>query len=143
MLRSELVAPPIHPPRAGNRERAPLAHERERCAPRDELKTPNEEQSAPTEARTAPREEQPRSRPLNPASGDAQPAVGEAPGGYWSLSERHARTGEPEDGEEQLTVGSILFSLGLLRAGAAGITVWMAGQPGLCPASDEAGCDSF
>lgn len=77
------------------------------------------------------------------APGESEPAPDEAPGGYWTLSEQRERVREPLDGEEELTVGAILFSLGLLRAGAAGVTVWMAGQADLCPATDDAGCAAF
>ena len=63
-----------------------------------------------------------------------------APGGYWSLGEQRARRSEPPDGEDEITVGSILFSLGLLRVGAAGVTLWMARTPSRCPASDPEGC---
>lgn len=39
---------------------------------------------------------------------------------------------EPPDGYEALTIGSVLFSLGLFRAGAGGVSVYMATRPDLC-----------
>lgn len=67
---------------------------------------------------------------------DPSPAL--APGGYWSTSELRERRGEPPDGEDELTIGSVLFSLGILRTGAAGVTIWLARTPGRCPV--ESGC---
>jgi hypothetical protein len=66
-----------------------------------------------------------------------------APGGYWSISEQRQRRGEPPDGDDELTIGSVLFSLGLLRSGAAAATIWMARTPGKCPAQDSGGCSSM
>lgn len=43
------------------------------------------------------------------------------PGGYWGVGEK--REPEPLDGKESLTVGAILFPLGMLRAGAGAINV--------------------
>lgn len=66
------------------------------------------------------------------------------PGGYWSISEQRERRGEPPDGDDELTIGSVLLSLGALRTGAAGITIWMARTPGRCPIQDPtAGCRSM
>jgi hypothetical protein len=58
-----------------------------------------------------------------------QPAV-TPPGGYWKFGERNVP--EPPDGIDALTVGSVMFSLGLVRAGAGGISVYMATRPDLC-----------
>jgi hypothetical protein len=69
----------------------------------------------------------------------AAPPSEAPPGGYWSLGEQRERAREPLDGEFELTVGSVLFSLGLLRAGAGALSVWMAGRPDLCPSSDTDG----
>ncbi|MFO7563431.1 MAG: hypothetical protein R6X02_12370 [Enhygromyxa sp.] len=66
-----------------------------------------------------------------------------APGGYWSVGEQRQRRGEPPDGDDELTVGSVLFSLGLLRIGAAAVNVWMARTPQKCPIKDPGGCRSF
>jgi hypothetical protein len=76
---------------------------------------------------------------LAPASEPPPPA----PGGYWSLGEQRARRGEPPDGDDDLTVGSILFSLGFLRTGAAAVTVWMARTPSRCPSREPEGCRSM
>lgn len=73
------------------------------------------------------------------APGDQAPAPSEAPGGYWTISEQRERQREPLDGEDELTVGSVLFSLGLLRAGAGLLSVWMAEQPSMCPDTEQ-GC---
>lgn len=69
----------------------------------------------------------------------AQPDLA-APGGYWSTSEQRQRRGEPRDGDDELTIGSVLLSLGALRTGAAALTIWMARTPGRCPIDDPAGC---
>jgi len=70
----------------------------------------------------------------------APPPEPAAPGGYWSISEQRERRNEPPDGDDDMTIGAVLFSLGLIRAGAAGLTVWLARTPSRCPASDPAGC---
>lgn len=72
------------------------------------------------------------------------PAPSEAPGGYWSLGEQRDREPEPKDGEEELTIGSVLLSLGLLRAGAGAVIVWMGDQPRFCDPNDPtANCGSL
>ncbi len=65
------------------------------------------------------------------------------PGGYWSTAEQRSRRGAPPGGDDELTVGSVLFSLGLLRVGAAAVTLWMAQTPSRCPARDPAGCRGY
>lgn len=70
----------------------------------------------------------------------APPSDPPAPGGYWSVAEQRQRRGEPPDGDDELTIGSVLFSLGLLRTGAAAVTIWMARTPEQCPIEDPAGC---
>ncbi|PRP92363.1 hypothetical protein ENSA5_49940 [Enhygromyxa salina] len=65
------------------------------------------------------------------------------PGGYWTMGEQREREREPADGDDELTIGSVLFSLGLLRAGAAALSLWMAGRPDLCPISADADCSSL
>jgi hypothetical protein len=70
----------------------------------------------------------------------APPSDPAAPGGYWSTSEQRERRGEPPDGDDELTIGSVLFSLGALRTGAAALTIWLARTPGKCPTDDPAGC---
>jgi hypothetical protein len=64
------------------------------------------------------------------------------PGGYWTLAEAHEQE-QPLDGEEQLTIGSVLLSLGLLRAGAGVISVYMAEDPKLCPLTQPKGCSGL
>jgi hypothetical protein len=66
-----------------------------------------------------------------------------APGGYWSIAEQRERRGEPPDGEDELTIGSVPFSLGGLRVGAAALTLWLARTPSRCPAEDPGGCQSM
>jgi hypothetical protein len=73
----------------------------------------------------------------------SEPSADPAPGGYWSVAEQRQRRGEPPDGHDELTIGSVLFSLGLLRTGAAGITIWMARTPGKCPVRPTTGCQSM
>ncbi|KIG15054.1 hypothetical protein DB30_06086 [Enhygromyxa salina] len=72
----------------------------------------------------------------------AAPPTETAPGGYRTLSEQREREGPPRDGEDELTIGSVLFSLGLLRAGAGVLTAVMADRPGMCP-DPEQGCGSL
>jgi hypothetical protein len=59
------------------------------------------------------------------------------------MAEQRDRRGEPPDGHDELTIGSVLFSLGLFRAGAAGVTVWLARTPGRCPITEPGGCRSM
>lgn len=74
----------------------------------------------------------------------APPPDPPAPGGYWSIAEQRERRGEPPDGDDELTIGSVLFSLGLLRTGAAAATIWLARTPGRCPVDDaDGGCRSM
>jgi hypothetical protein len=70
----------------------------------------------------------------------APPPEPAAPGGYWSITEQRERRGEPPDGDDELTIGSVLFSLGLLRTGAAGLTIWLARTPSRCPTETPGGC---
>lgn len=70
----------------------------------------------------------------------APPDAPPAPGGYWSIAEQRQRRGEPPDGDDELTIGSVLFSLGLLRSGAAVATLWLARTPGRCPVEDSGNC---
>jgi hypothetical protein len=70
----------------------------------------------------------------------APPPEPAAPGGYWTISEQRERRGEPPDGDDELTIGGVLFSLGLLRSGAAGLTVWLARSPSRCPTPELGGC---
>ena len=67
------------------------------------------------------------------ASPDGGEPISEPPGGYWTVGEQRERAGEPPDGDDELTIGSVLFSLGLLRAAAGAVMVWTAGRPDLCP----------
>lgn len=76
--------------------------------------------------------------PSKTAQSEAPPSE-VPPGGYWTLGEQREREREPLDGEDELTVGSVLFSLGLLRGGAGLLSVWMAGRPTLCPDAEQ-GC---
>lgn len=69
-----------------------------------------------------------------------QPAA-QPPGGYWQFGEKTEP--EPPDGDEALTIGSVLLSLGALRAGTGGASVWMAIEPDRCPAKDARGCEGL
>lgn len=76
--------------------------------------------------------------PSPPADASASPLLGwqpaaTPPGGYWQFGERNVP--EPPDGLEALTIGSVMFSLGLVRAGAGAGAVYMATQPKLCPSN--------
>lgn len=72
-------------------------------------------------------------RPPTPATASPelawQPAA-PPPGGYWKFGERNVP--EPPDGVDALTVGSVMFSLGVIRAGAGAVSVYMATRPDLC-----------
>jgi hypothetical protein len=70
---------------------------------------------------------------IQPAAVETQPVAAESsrpseapppgpPGGYWTFAEAHEHSGEPLDGDDELTIGSVLFSLGFLRAGAGVLT---------------------
>ncbi|PRQ04907.1 hypothetical protein [Enhygromyxa salina] len=72
----------------------------------------------------------------------APPGDEPPPGGYWTLGEQRERQGEPHDGEDELTIGAVLFSLGLLRTGAGVLNIWMADQPSMC-SDPEQGCSSL
>jgi hypothetical protein len=77
-----------------------------------------------------------------PVTPETPPPAG-PPGGYWTLGEQHERSGEPLDGDDDLTIGSVLFSLGILRAGAGVLTIVMAGDPELCPLTQPRGCSGL
>jgi hypothetical protein len=66
-----------------------------------------------------------------------------APGGYWSVGEQHERSREPLDGEDDLTIGSVIFSLGFIRAGAGVLTIVMGNKPDLCPITQPRGCSGL
>lgn len=65
-------------------------------------------------------------RPADPPPLDPN---NEIPGGY--LDSEDLRGSEPDDGHNQVTLGSILFSLGLLRVGA-GVVGVVTASPGYC-----------
>jgi hypothetical protein len=65
------------------------------------------------------------------------------PGGYWTFAEQHERSREPLDGDDELTIGSVLFSLGFLRAGAGVLTAMMANDTELCPLTEPRGCNGL
>jgi hypothetical protein len=71
-------------------------------------------------------------------AGTAAPPAAEQPppGGYWRVGER--REPEPDDGQDNITIGSILFSLGVLRAGAGAVQVYLA-SPGQCANLESSG----
>jgi hypothetical protein len=92
-------------------------------------------ESSPTSAETPPAETRPAE--TRPAA-EATP-----PGGYWTFAEQHERSREPLDGDDELTIGSVLFSLGFLRAGAGVLSVVMADNPDLCPLTEPRGCNGL
>lgn len=107
--------------------------------------TPSTE-AAPVEtapAETAPAESPPVESPPAETVPVETPRSTEAPGGYWSLAEQHERSREPADGEDELTIGSVLFSLGFLRAGAGVLMAVMADDPDLCPLTEARGCSGL
>jgi hypothetical protein len=55
----------------------------------------------------------------------------------------YARSREPLDGDDELTIGSVLFSLGIIRAGAAALTIMMGYKPELCPINQPHGCSGL
>ncbi|MEZ4450722.1 MAG: hypothetical protein R3B09_14670 [Nannocystaceae bacterium] len=59
----------------------------------------------------------------------APPVENEVIGGYYEGSEVRER--EPDDGDKQILIGSILAPLGALRA-ASGVGMLVAAQPGRC-----------
>lgn len=60
------------------------------------------------------------------------------PGGYYRLGEKRER--EPNDGRDNLLIGSILTSLGLLRAGTGAAQVYIA-SPGQCARLADSGIE--
>ncbi len=84
---------------------------------------------APIESTTA--SEQPVPPPAGP------------PGGYRTLAEAREYEVEPHDGDDELTIGSVLLSLGLIRAGAGVISVWMASNPEQCPLTGPGACSGL
>ncbi len=73
------------------------------------------------------------------ALGPAPPADDLPPGGYWRLGER--REPEPNDGEDNLLVGGILGSLGLLRT-ASGVAQVYVASPEQCPRLEPYGIEA-
>jgi hypothetical protein len=59
------------------------------------------------------------------------------------MAEQYDRQPEPLDGDDELTIGSVLFSLGLLRAGAGLASVWMGYNPEQCPLTEPRGCSGL
>lgn len=51
------------------------------------------------------------------------------PGGYWDVDKSRGR--EPDDGEDEILAGSIIFPLGLISVGSSAATVWLS-TPGHC-----------
>jgi hypothetical protein len=72
-----------------------------------------------------------------------RPAESTVPGGYWTIAEQHERSREPPDGDDELTIGSVLFSLGLLRAGAGVLMAVSASNTELCPLAETRGCSGL
>jgi hypothetical protein len=60
------------------------------------------------------------------------------PGGYWRFGER--RDPEPNDGRDNLMIGTIMTSLGLLRT-ASGVAYVVMAQPDRCDDLDRFGID--
>jgi hypothetical protein len=77
-----------------------------------------------------------------PVASETPPLTG-PPGGYWTVAEQHERSREPLDGDDELTIGSVLFSLGIIRAGAGVLTILMGYQPELCPITQPRGCSGL
>jgi hypothetical protein len=65
----------------------------------------------------------------------APPAVPDTPpGGYWRMGEKRAP--EPLDGQDNLTIGAIMASLGVIRTGG-GIAYVVLARPGECGSLEE------
>jgi hypothetical protein len=93
-------------------------------------------------AKTPPRET--RHAETDPVAAEAPShSAATPPGGYWTFAEQHERSREPLDGDDELTIGSVLFSLGILRAGAGVLTAMMANDTELCPLTEPRGCDGL
>jgi hypothetical protein len=74
--------------------------------------------------------------------GKSPPPSSVPPGGYWTLADQHGRS-EPPDGDDELTLGAVLLPLGAIRAGAAGLTLWMADNPEFCPINTPERCNGM
>lgn len=95
---------------------------------------------------TAPENGSPETTPpeTRPVAAEAPPHdAASPPGGYWTFAEQHERLREPLDGDDELTIGSVLFSLGILRAGAGVLTTMMASNPEQCPLTEPRGCNGL
>jgi hypothetical protein len=84
----------------------------------------------------------PAPAPVETPAPEPAPFVG-APGGYWTVGEQHERSREPLDGEDDLTIGSVIFSLGFVRAGAGVLTIVMSNDSDLCPITEPRGCSGL
>jgi hypothetical protein len=127
-----VVASAISPPEI---EAEPAEPETVEPAPTEPA--PTEPQPPPTQPEPAPAPDEP------PTVTEPEPPPAGPPGGYWTVAEQHERESEPLDGEDELTIGSVLLSLGLVRAGAGVISVWMASRPDQCPLSDPGACSGL
>lgn len=110
--------------------------------------TPVEPELAPAGVAPAPTEVAPaatESTPTEIAPTETAPAseFDGPPGGYWTVAEAHEREREPLDGEDQLTIGSVLLSLGLIRGAAGAVNIWMASNTDLCPMTQTRGCSGL
>jgi hypothetical protein len=153
LLLSLVLLDAISPAEAPPADEAPLAETSPTSA--------DDAAAAPTDATEAPgATDAPEARPDEPAvAPEARPdetpvaetpvepprpaQTSEAPGGYWTLAEQHERSRRPPDGEDELTIGSVLFSLGFLRAGAGVLTALMANDPELCPLTEARSCSGL
>lgn len=67
---------------------------------------------------------------LAPAAPRPQPES-EIPGGYYEAMDLR-RDDEPPDGDKKITLGSVLFALGLIQAGG-GVSSYVTATPAYCP----------
>jgi hypothetical protein len=104
--------------------------------------TPPEPETTPPEPETTPPEPETTTVEATPPATPETPPPAGPPGGYWTLAEQR-ESREPLDGEDELTIGSVLFSLGALRAGAGVLTIFMAVNPEQCPLTEPRGCSGL
>jgi hypothetical protein len=75
---------------------------------------------------------------LGPGAGREPEPDPTPPGGYWRFGEK--RTPEPNDGHDNITIGSIMLALGALRT-ASGVAYVVMAQPNRCDDLDRVGID--
>lgn len=95
--------------------------------PTDDASTPDAAPDGPPDpAPATPQAGAPPERTVAPRVVEPHPGV---VGGYWDMDRTRGR--EPDDGREEIIVGSILVPIGIIAVSSAAATVWLS-APGHC-----------